>query len=357
VGKSYEKTWIDDQSSIRRFPFNNEKVLIVNTKTITGRIDRIRVRLPDNPLRNLNCYIIRGDRRNLLVDTGFHLPESFSDLQEGLHALSIDMDRTDIFLTHCHADHTGNAGRIASASSVIYASSIDKALIERIVGDHEGLVRYFDSCMIRDGFPDEERAPSLGANPAAQNNERTPFSMSAVEEGHVFDLGGVRLRTVYTQGHTPGHMCLYIEEDGILFTGDHVLFDITPNITDWQDVDDSLGSYLTNLLKIRAMDVRLALPAHRESGDLTARVDELIRHHEDRLEEVTGIVGKRDGQTCYEIASQMRWKISCNDWNTFPLSQKFFAVGEARSHLQHLKIKGEIRVEREGAREYYYSNR
>jgi glyoxylase-like metal-dependent hydrolase (beta-lactamase superfamily II) len=210
--------------------------------------------------------------------------------------------------------------------------------------------------MIRDGFSEEERAVSLGMNPAAHNNERARFPIVAVEEGRRLDLGGVRLHTICTPGHTPGHMCLYIEEDGILFTGDHVLFDITPNITDWRGMEDALGAYMDSLLKIRSMDVRRAFPAHREGGDFAARVDELIRHHEARLEEAHNVVSNADGQTCYEIASKMMWKISCNDWNAFPPAQKFFAVGEARSHLRHLAIQGAVHVRAEGGVEYYYKN-
>jgi glyoxylase-like metal-dependent hydrolase (beta-lactamase superfamily II) len=328
----------------------------MDTEKITERIERFKIRLPNNPLKTLNCYVIKGDDRNLLIDTGFHLPESFADLKEGIRALRIDMDGTDIFLTHCHADHTGNAGRIASASCEIYASSVDKALIEDAVTDNAGLIRYFDACMIRDGFSEAERALSIDTNPAAQNNERTPFPIVAVPEGHLFDLGGARLRTIFTPGHTPGHMCLYAEEDGILFTGDHVLFDITPNIMDWKDMDDSLGSYLESLSRIRTADIKRALPAHREGGDFKARVDELIRHHAVRLEEALGIVSRAGGQTCYAIASQMKWKISCNNWEAFPPGQKFFAVSEARSHLRHLQIQGAIRVASEGGTEYYFKN-
>lgn len=51
-----------------------------------------------------------------------------------------------------------------------------------------------------------------------------------------------------------------------MLLGDHVLFDITPNITDWWDVPDSLGDYLRSLDKIAAYPVTLPLPGHREAG-------------------------------------------------------------------------------------------
>jgi glyoxylase-like metal-dependent hydrolase (beta-lactamase superfamily II) len=317
----------------------------MNTDTITDRISRIKVRLPNNPLKSLNSYIVRGDNRNLLIDTGFHLPESFSDLREGISAFGIDMGRTDVFLTHCHADHAGNAGRIASPDSAIYASAVDKPIIEWFIGDNDGLQSYFSKNMLRSGFPDDERIRSLGVNPAVQNNERASFAITPVGDNHVFDLGGICLRAFYTPGHTPGHMCLSVDDEGILFTGDHVLFDITPNITEWRELSDALGAYLESLRGMRGMDVRLALPAHRERGDFKTRVEQLLLHHENRLAEVLDIVAGKAAQSCYEIASRMTWRISDNNWSAFPLSQKYFAVGEARSHLRHLEARGNIRAE------------
>ena len=36
----------------------------------------------------------------------------------------------------------------------------------------------------------------------------------------------------------------------------------------------------------------------------------------------------------------MRWSIRCRDWTDFPVTQKFFAVGEALSHLDYLEVRG-----------------
>jgi glyoxylase-like metal-dependent hydrolase (beta-lactamase superfamily II) len=317
----------------------------MNIYNVTDRISRVVVTLPNNPLRSLNSYIVHGNDRNLLIDTGFHLDVSFKDLTEGLHALDIDMERTDIFLTHCHADHTGNAGRIASDESVIYASAVDKVLINRFVTDNAGLKKFFYDQMCLAGFPEDKAAPSLGVNPAIKNNEPVAFMMTSVDEDHIFDLGGVRLRAFYTPGHTPGHMCLSVDADGILFTGDHILFDITPNITEWIDMDDALGSYMDSLRRVRGMDVRLALPAHREGGNFKDRIDALLDHHEARLIEALNIVAREPGQTCYEIASQMKWRVRGGGWDSFPLSQLYFAVGETKSHLRHLEVRGEIKIE------------
>lgn len=56
-----------------------------------------------------------------------------------------------------------------------------------------------------------------------------------------------------------------------MLLGDHVLFDITPNITDWWDVPDSLGNYLRSLDKLEAYPVTLPLPGHRQAGGYEAQ--------------------------------------------------------------------------------------
>lgn len=61
-----------------------------------------------------------------------------------------------------------------------------------------------------------------------------------------------------------------------MFTADHILFDITPNITMWPNMENALGSYLNSLKKFREIPVRQSLPGHREAGDYMGRIDELL---------------------------------------------------------------------------------
>jgi hypothetical protein len=95
------------------------------------------------------------------------------------------------------------------------------------------------------------------------------------------------------------------------------------------------------------------LPAHRESGNFKERIDALLDHHEVRLAEALSIVAREPGRTCYEIASQMKWRIRGGGWDSFPLSQLYFAVGETRSHLRHLEVRGEVKTETDGGAERF----
>jgi len=320
---------------------------------ITDRIYRINVSLPNSPLKTLNSYLLLGHERYLLIDTGFNLPASLADIQEGIKGLGLDTERTDIFLTHCHADHTGLAGRVASKHSRIWISKIDFPYIERLIGDTREFRQELSDRLVRFGYPVHDIGKSIKLNPALANNAFEMYDATPVDDDLIIDLGGFRLRAFYTPGHTPGHMCVYSDEDKILFTGDHVLFDITPNITSWPGVADSLGDYLESLDMVAGLDVRLALPSHRKPGDLKQRVSGLKRHHDIRLAEVLRILESKPGQSVYETASQMTWQIRSADWDDFPVSQKSFAVGEAHSHLRYLEIRGRATKEVVSGVEYY----
>ena len=105
---------------------------------IEENIYSIFVPLPDNPLKNLNAYFIRGEGgRNLLIDTGFRRDECREALLEGLSGLGARLEDTDICLTHLHSDHSGLAveaagerGLLFSGPSVI-GKSTQAALWER----------------------------------------------------------------------------------------------------------------------------------------------------------------------------------------------------------------------------------
>ena len=317
-------------------------ILLSMYEQVTPAIYCIPVRLPNNPLRSLNCYVVKGPERNLLIDTGFNLPESFSDISEGIAGLSLDMDKTDIFLTHCHSDHTGLAGRIAAKGTRIYMNETDLPLTKRYIGEKQAAMESLYKRLLRAGYPAEEAGRSIALNPALANTSPELFEIVPVSEGFSFEIGELEIKAIHTPGHTPGHMCLYIEKEKILFTGDCVLFDITPNIIDWPEMKDSLGAYLESLRRLSSIDAALALPAHRKPGDLKKRIGELILHHERRLGEVLGILGGHGEQSTYEIASKMKWRIRYTNWDDFPVSQKSFAVGEARSHLRWLERRNKI---------------
>jgi len=298
-------------------------------------IYKIYVPLPDNPLKNLNCYVVKTADENLIIDTGFNRPECLAALKEGLSELEIDINKTKLFLTHLHSDHTGLTGEIMEEGSQIYMSKIDFDRLEKSLTGKFWPV--MEELFRKNAFPEEDIALSAKINPARAFAPSKRFKAICMNDGDKITVGGLTFTGILTPGHTPGHMCLYLEEKKILFTGDHVLFDITPNITSWNEVEDSLGDYIESLKKIRGFEVETALPGHRlSSKNFYVRIDELLEHHRQRLDECYNIICQNPDSTAYFIASKMKWSMRGKNWSEFPVQQKWFAVGETLSHLDYL---------------------
>lgn len=315
---------------------------------------RLDIPLVGNPLKNLNSYLITGER-NLLVDTGFRQDPCREAMHRQLREIGVDMDRTDIFLTHLHSDHAGLAPELIRPNCRIYISQVDLPGLEDAMSPERWRAMYRE--YEQNGFHVEELKTLWQDNPAQNAGAARwdPSLYTPLTDGAELSYGGHRLRCILTPGHTPGHLCLYEPERQWLLCGDHVLFHITPNICRWSGVADSLGDYLQSLKRVKTLPVSRLLPAHRaETGDLAARAEELRAHHVRRLADALETVRQEPGLTAYEIAGRMHWSIRCRDWTDFPVTQKFFAVGEALSHLDYLEIRGLVeRVEENGTYDYF----
>jgi len=159
---------------------------------------------------------------------------------------------------------------------------------------------------------------------------------------------------VTTPGHTIGHICLYEPDKKLLVAGDHILIDITPNIQCWSDSQNPLKLYLASLDKTAGLQIDLVLPGHRRLiNNPQARIEALKLHHRRRLEEVLNILEGRS-MTAFEVASRMTWDLRYESWNDFPVAQRWFATGEAISHLRYLEEEGRVRRETEGELTLFY---
>lgn len=289
-----------------------------------------------NPLKWLNCYLVKGlsSGKNLLIDCGYHINESISVLFEALSQFGCLPQNTDVFLTHMHDDHTGNASLLRSEGYKILMGRRDYEIwMEGFVTDWAAL----HSRILSEGFPKD---PNYSKFVIEQPREMKSgyFCPELLEDGDQLHYGNFNFVCIETPGHTPGHLCLYDESSRTMILGDHVLFDITPNICARNGVSDPLADYLKSLDKIRSFDVRYALTGHRSIGEknLNERVDEIIAHHHVRLEEICGILKQEPELTAYDVAGRMTWSLRSGGWTEAPLRQKFFAIGETLAHLDHL---------------------
>ncbi|MDD2422517.1 MAG: MBL fold metallo-hydrolase, partial [Heliobacteriaceae bacterium] len=262
---------------------------------------RLTVPLPGNPLKAINAYLIKGPERNLLIDTGMNRPECLAALQDSLAGLGVDLNRTDFFLTHLHADHSGLIGTLAPPTAKVYCSQTDAAGIGEMVD--QGLWEKLAFYAGRNGFPTTDLAVALQKHPWKKFGPQGDFNFTLVQDGDLVSCGNYIFRCIATPGHTGGHMCLYEPRRKLLVSGDHLLQDITPNIAAWSDGHNPLHQYIASLSKVAGLEIELVLPGHRRvfSGP-QERIRELKEHHRTRNAEVLRIL-TGGPQSAYQVAT------------------------------------------------------
>ncbi len=309
---------------------------------IFSNLFRIEVPIPHSPLKATNAYLIKGTERNLLIDTGQNRPESLSALRKGLAELSVDMHATDIFLTHMHADHSGLLPFLQTDKTRVFASKTDADSVNYMLTSKSPMEKLFHAAC-RNGFSPEEARAAITRHPGNDVGERNPLNFTWVSEGNKIDIDDYHFICVETPGHTRGHVCLYEPVKQLLLAGDHVLGDISPNITHYIGDDNPLKDFLNSLEKVSAFTVKSVLPGHRRIFcNCRERIAELLEHHQRRAEEVLAIL-QSGPMTGYRIAAQMTWDMVFNEWEDVAPAQKYFATGEALSHIHYLEHQGLIK--------------
>lgn len=314
-----------------------------------GGVRSLRVPIPDNPLGHTLVYAVDTDRGPVLVDTGWDDPGSWAELTEGLTACGISVAEVHgVVITHHHPDHHGLSGKVREASGAwIAMHAADTAIVRRTRETRPGRwFAYMAAKLTAAGAPEEHVAPLRDAAPRTTLPGFSPaLPDREIVPGELLDLPGRRLRAIWTPGHTPGHVCLHLEEQhpgqlpghGRLFSGDHLLPEITPHIGLYEDPDDAtvtdpLGDYLDSLERVGRLAPAEVLPAHQYAfTDAPGRVRELLAHHEERLSGLRELLV--EPLTPWQLAERMEWN---RPWDHIPYGSRNIAVSEAEAHLRRL---------------------
>ncbi|MDO5289099.1 MAG: MBL fold metallo-hydrolase [Pseudomonadota bacterium] len=128
------------------------------------------------------------------------------------------------------------------------------------------------------GLPSQPTARAASAftpDRALQDNERLVLC-GQTPDGPITHT----LRAVHTPGHAANHVCLLLQEDGLLFSGDHILNGSTTVV---DPPDGNMGDYLASLDKLAALcaaeDAAFILPAHGHVLHAAPRVIQQLRQH------------------------------------------------------------------------------
>ncbi len=230
-----------------------------------------------------NVYLVMDGGEGVLIDSGFGDGQSVKARLEYLSEHP-DVKLRYIVLTHHHFDHSSGAHQIRQASG---AQIVMHPQEERFLRDWQS-----DAPQDID-IPAEQRAVAEQVQRFRQQAAEAAPDVP-IADGGMLSVGDLTLEVVHTPGHTMGSVCVYLREEGALFTGDTALGLGTVAISPPPYGDMRL--YLESLERLKGYDAALMLPGHgRSVQDVARKLQELIDHRQEREEQVLHLLA--DGKT------------------------------------------------------------
>lgn len=320
-------------------------------KEVATNIYQLSLPLVGNPLKEVHIYIIKGQNSSLLIDTGFNNIETQERILAALKTLEIEFLKLKVFISHLHADHSGLASYFYQQGCQMFASEPDAKIINDI------LTGQFENTL-------NERIHLLDLNRYKIDKHVLPKTTVTIEkeiqfthlkDKDIITIDEHKFEVIDVAGHTPGMLALYDLNTQNLYSADHILDQISPNISYWGNDFPALKIFLTNLEKTIPMNIKTIFPSHRNiMEDHPRRVKELISHHKERLLEVMNIFKYEPFKlSASELASKMSWNFRAPSWDEFPDPQKFFAAHEAMVHLEYLYDEGKLKKNIDHGIAYY----
>jgi glyoxylase-like metal-dependent hydrolase (beta-lactamase superfamily II) len=278
----------------------------------------------------------------VLIDSGSGFGESNQQLEAGLQAVSRSIgeplgfpDLTHILITHGHIDHFGGLTYVRPRTPALIG--VHELDLRNLTNYEERLTvaaRRLDEFLRETGVSTERRLQLIELYKSTKSLSRS------VRVDFTYEAIGMRLGPfvmLHVPGHCAGHVVIRLHD--VLFSGDHVLQDISPHQSpEHLTLSTGLDHYLKSLdmLQQWAEGIRLTLGGHKEPiTDLNPRI-EAIRHvHAERLEAVLSLL--EQPHTVLEISQALFGEV--HGYNAL------LALEEAGAHVEYLYQRGQLGID------------
>jgi hydroxyacylglutathione hydrolase len=144
-----------------------------------------------------NTYVLAPDKGGpaIVIDAPPD-PEGIGDL-----LARHDLTPVAVLVTHGHIDHVGGIDGVASPTVTAYLHP-----------DDVNMARH----------PGEQLKALLGSSMSTDGDDLITTSFLDLVDGQTLDIAGLNLDVLHTPGHTPGHCCFYLRDEGVLLSGDQL---------------------------------------------------------------------------------------------------------------------------------------
>ena len=146
------------------------------------------------------------------------------------------------------------------------------------------------------------------------------------------------ITAVHTPGHAGNHLCFFLEDERMLFSGDHIMQGSTVVIT---PPDGDMGAYLESLAKVRALKLQAIAPAHGYViTDPNAVIDWYTSHRLEREAQLHGLLLEMGSARISQLVEAAY----------VPLDPILIPMAKRSVHSHLRKLADEGKVEGNGAR-------
>jgi len=146
------------------------------------------------------------------------------------------------------------------------------------------------------------------------------------------------MTAVHTPGHAGNHLCFFLEDERMLFSGDHIMQGSTVVIT---PPDGDMGAYLESLAKVRALNLKAIAPAHGHViTDPNAVIDWYVTHRLEREAQLHGLLLEMGSARIAQLVEAAY----------VPLDPVLIPMAKRSVHAHLRKLADEGKVEGNGAR-------
>ncbi len=296
-------------------------------------------------LDHINVWLLSEPGGYTQIDSGLGIAATRELWEAHFSGTMAGRPLARVIATHYHPDHLGNAAWLAGLFGCPVAMTQAEFLTAHAV--HAGGGGYATRDIL-DLFAAHGMAGEHLAAIERRGNQyrlgvpEVPAHFERLMAGDLISAGATHWRVIPGHGHSPEHAALHCAELGVLVSGDMLLPRISTNVSVWpsEPGGDPLARFHASLAAFEALPPdTLVLPSHGlPFRGIALRVAQLRAHHAARLDELEQAVAVAGGPVSTADIVPILFR------RELDTQQRFFAMGEAIAHLNHLHRAG--RVER-----------